>query len=174
MNLRWTLRRLNRWGISRRKLRGGRLHGLLGDRFLHRDLWIPSRESLARAWLIGMTVTSIPFLPLQSVIACGIGFFLGANLPVCLLLQYLSNPATAFIQVPACFFVGRLLMGDHPAALLSQIHHGPMALMTSDNLIAIYLGAIVIGPILGVIGYFLTHLIWRERPAGGKRGTTQA
>ncbi len=164
MNFRWTLRRLNRWGISRRKLRGGRLHGLLGDRFLERDLWVPSRESLARAWLVGMIVTAVPFLPLQSIIACTIGFLVGANLPVCFVLQYLSNPATAVIQVPACVFVGRLLMGDHPGAIFAQLHRDPMAVLSGGNILALYLGAIVIGPVLGVLGYFLTHLIWRERP----------
>ena len=174
MNFRWTLRRLNRWGISRRKLRGGRLHGMLGDRFLERDLWVPSRESLARAWLVGMIVTSVPFLPLQSVIACAIGFLLGANLPVCFLLQYLSNPATAVVQVPACVLVGRLLMGGNVGALLTQIHRDPMSVMSSDNLVALYLGAIVIGPILGVAGYFLTHLIWREKPDTRRRPKPQA
>lgn len=158
------MRRLHRWGISRNKLRGGFLHSKLGDRILDRELWVPTRESLARAWLVGMPVTMIPFLPLQSVIGCAIGFFTKANLPVTFLLQYLSNPATAFVQIPACYFVGRLLMGAPMGDTLHQIEIHPLAVLSGKSLLALYLGSFVLGPLLGGLGYFLTHLIWRDRP----------
>lgn len=178
MNFHWTMRRLHRWGLSRKKLRGGFLHSKLGDKIFERELWIPSRESLARAWLIGMPVTTIPLLPLQSVIACGIGFIFRANLPVCFILQYLSNPATAIVQVPACYFVGRLLLGEPIGMTIHQIETDPMNLISRGSVGAIYLGAVVLGPLLGLLGYGLTHLVWREkprtpgRPAGGPK--TQA
>jgi hypothetical protein len=166
------MRRLNRWGVSRHKLRGGFLHSKLGDRMLERELWFPTRESLARAWLVGMPVTVIPFLPLQSVIACGIGFLVRANLPVCLAMQYLSNPATAFIQIPACYFMGRLLLGESISVTLHQIETHPVEVLSSKSLLALYLGAIVIGPILGILGYSLTHLIWREKPKPVRQATS--
>lgn len=163
MNFRWIMRRLHRWGISRTKLRGGYLHSKLGDRMLERTLWFPTREGIARAWLIGMPVTTIPFLPFQSLIACGIGFFARANIPLCFALQYLSNPATAFIQIPACYFVGRLLMGAPISLTLHQIRTHPLDVLSGKSLLALYLGAFVLGPLLGALGYLLTHLIWRDK-----------
>lgn len=176
MTFRWTMRRLHRWGISRRKLRGGFLHTKLGDRILERDLWFPSRESLARAWLIGMVVTCIPFLPLQTLIACGFGFYFRANLPVCFILQYLSNPATAIFQLSACYFVGRLLFGDSPSTLWQHMERVVGSLVNAPSwseafgllnwreFAALFLGSIVLGLALGLLGYLGTHLVWKDKP----------
>lgn len=158
------MRRLHRWGFSRSKLRGGFLHTRLGDRVLHRELWVPTRESLARAFLVGLPVTMIPFLPLQTVIACAIGFFLGANLPVCFALQFLSSPATAVIQLPACYLVGQLLLGADLSETYAMVRAHPLSVVSAKNLEALYLGAVVLGLFCGGSGYILTRLIWREKP----------
>ncbi len=164
MNFRWTMRRLNRWGMSRHKLRGGFLHSRLGDRLLEREIWVPGRESLARAFLIGLPITMIPFLPLQSVFACGVAFWLRANLPVVFFLQYLSNPATAVIQLPACYLVGRLVLGADLSAEWDRVWADPMGIVTRGSLGALYLGSVVLGLGSGVVGYFFTRLVWREKP----------
>lgn len=165
MNFRWTLRRLNQWGLSRRKLRGGFLHTRLGDRLLERELWVPSRESLARAFLVGMPVTVIPFLPAQSVFACLAAFWTRANLPVSFLLQFLSTPATAIVHLPVCYLVGKVVLGADLSAEWHRTWADPMAIVTGwqGNLGALYLGALVVGPVTGVIGYFLTMMIWRPK-----------
>jgi uncharacterized protein (DUF2062 family) len=169
MNFRWTMRRLNQWGLSRRKLRGGFLHTRLGDRLLEREIWVPSRESLARAFLVGMPVTMIPFLPLQSVFACALAFWLRANLPVTFFLQFLSSPATAIIQIPACYLVGRLVLGGGLSAEWTRVWADPAAIVSRGSLGALYLGAVVLGVTSGIAGYFLTRLIWREKPARVRR-----
>ncbi len=169
------MRRLHRWGISRKKLRGGFLHSKLGDRILERELWIPDRESLARAWLVGMPVTTIPFLPGQSIIACSIGFLVRANLPVAFLLQYLSNPATAIFQLSACYFTGNLVLGTSPKELVHIVNHKVSGFMASPSIMealhalslrdfaTLYLGSVILGLGLGLLGYFGTHLLWRPK-----------
>ena len=91
----WALRWLHARDLSRRRLRGSFLHSQLGDRLLDKVLWMPTRQSIARAWLIGIPITTIPFLPAQSVIAGVCGFFGRANLVLCIGLQFLSTPLTA-------------------------------------------------------------------------------
>lgn len=164
MNFRWTLRRLNQWGLSRKKLRGGFLHTRLGDRLLERELWVPSRESLARAFLVGLPVTLIPFLPAQSVIACTLAFWVRGNLPVSFLLQFLSTPATAIVHLPACYLVGKLVLGTDLSAEWDRVWADPMAIVTGGNLGALYLGSVVLGLATGLAGYALTMLIWRPKP----------
>ena len=163
MNFRWTMRRLHQWGLSRQKLRGGFLHTRLGDRFLEREIWIPSRKSLARAFLVGVPITMIPFLPLQSVFACGLALWLRANLPVTVLLQHLSNPLTAVIQLPLCYLTGRLILGADLSADWDLVWADPMGIVSRGSLGALYLGAMVLGPVVGMTGYLLTHWIWKER-----------
>jgi hypothetical protein len=38
-----------------------------------------------------------------------------------------------------------------------------MGIVSLGSLGALYLGAVVLGPVVGTTGYFLTHWIWKER-----------
>jgi hypothetical protein len=38
-----------------------------------------------------------------------------------------------------------------------------MGIVSRGSLGALYLGAVVLGPVVGTTGYFLTHWIWKER-----------
>ncbi|GAB1487943.1 hypothetical protein MASR2M8_03860 [Opitutaceae bacterium] len=139
------------------------LHRWLGDHILAREAWLPSRESFARAWFIGMVVTMIPFLPGQTLIACGIGIFFRANLPICFILQFLSSPATAFIQLPACYLVGGLIMGHDVSQSFVQIKADPMSVVSLSSAGQLFVGALVLGTLVGALGYFLIRITWKER-----------
>ncbi len=171
----FVLRWLHRQRFSRPRLKGTWLHRWLGDRLMDKRLWLATPESLARAWLIGFPITTIPFLPAQSIIAGLIGFFWRGNLFLCVGLQYLSNPLTAIVQSPACYLVGKMLLGTSPVAVWHEMQHRnwgayithPSAV--ANDLLPIYLGAVVLGLALGGLGYVLIlnwgnklHQ-WRER-----------
>ncbi len=154
------MRTLHRWGLSRPKLKGGFLHSRLGDRLLEKEMWLPTRESFARAWLVGIPVSMIPLLPGQTIIACTIGFWFRANLPVAFALQFLSNPATIPIHFPACYLVGELVRGGNLAAAWRQAVENPTALETAGQfLVSLYVGAVVLGLFLGVAGYGLIQVL---------------
>jgi uncharacterized protein (DUF2062 family) len=169
MQFRKLIRLLHRWGISRSKLKGGFLHSKLGDRLLEKELWLPTRESFARAWLIGIPISIIPFLPGQSVLACSLGFWIRANIPVCFALQYLSNPATLPVHLPACYLVGELVRGGDLAVAWHRALENPMAFATGQFLISLYVGAVVLGIFLGVAGYGLIQVL-PHRKSTRKRG----
>src|SRR6185436_466810 len=96
----WLFRWLHRQRLTRRHMRGGRLHGWLGDRLLDKALWTPTAGSLARAWLVGFPITIVPLLPGQSVLAIVAALCVRGNVLLCIALQFLSNPLTATIQLP--------------------------------------------------------------------------
>ena len=95
-------------------MRGGRLHGWFGDRLLAKELWLPTRGSLARAWLVGFPITIVPFLPGQSILAAIAALMVRGNLLLCIALQFLSTPLTAPVHLPACYFVGEVMRGANP------------------------------------------------------------
>ena len=171
---RWFHRR----NLSRKRMRGGFLHTRLGDRLLNKELWRATPQSIARAWLIGLPITLVPALPAQSVIAAVLAFSFRANLLVCIGLQYLSNPLTAIVQLPVCFFVGRLVQGNSPVATWDEVAARDWELIIKHpsqlarDLIPLYLGAVVLGITLGVIGYFLILAWGRGRPL--PKSTTRA
>ena len=156
---------LHRRKLSRRGLRGGRLHNWLGDRILAKELWKPTRSGLARAWLIGFPITMIPFLPVQSLFACAVGVFIRANLLLCILLQLLSTPVTMVVHLPACYMVGKMLQGESPAEVYAEIGADWRKVFASESVVPLYLGAIVLGIVGGLAGYGIINA-WpsRQRP----------
>ena len=161
-----TFRWLHRRQLTRKRLHGGFLHRRFGDRLLDKALWRPTRESLARAWIIGFPVTMMPFLPFQSLIACGIALFFRANLLLCIALQFLSSPLTAPLQLPACFFVGEVLRGRAPGEVWVEVTTASRHVFTGDALTSLYLGGVVLGAFGGVLGYFAIQGTWKDLPRG--------
>jgi len=162
---------MHRRGFSRRKMKGTWVHRRFGDVVLKKELWSFRSESVARAWLIGMIVTTVPFVPGQSVIAILLCLYFGANLPLAILLQFLSCPPTMPVHLPACFFVGSFVLGDTPsevfakagAAFSNGMFSGEsLKYIQKNGILPLYLGSVILGPILGLIGYFLTKMLWRE------------
>lgn len=158
----WALRWLHARDLSRRRLRGSFLHSQLGDRLLDKALWMPTRQSIARAWLIGIPITTIPFLPAQSVIAGVCGFFGRANLVLCIGLQFLSTPLTAPVHLPACYLVGRVLQGESPRVVWAHLVANPGSVWSTEALFSLYLGSLVLGPVVGLVGYGVIMLLWPD------------
>ena len=164
------LRWLHRGRLLRGRLRGGWLHGRLGDRVLDKSLWRPTPESVARAWLVGFPITMTPFLPFQSVLACVAAVAVRGNLLLCVLLQFLSSPLTAPLHLPLCYFAGEFLRGRRPAFVWSAFREAPESVFTGDKLFSLYLGATVLGAVIGVVGYLGLRRWWRLPRVVEKRG----
>ncbi len=150
--------------LTRKRLHGGFLHRQLGDRILDKALWKPTRESIARAWLIGVPITMVPFLPFQSLIAATIALFFRANLLLAIALQFLSSPFTAPVQLPACYFVGEVVRGRAIGAAWHEITTAPRHAFTGDALFSLYLGSVVLGLLIGALGYLAIHGTWKDLP----------
>lgn len=148
----WILRCMHRRRLSRARLRGSFLHSLLGDRLLDRELWKPTRDSLARGWLIGFPVTMIPFLPVQSVIAALIALFFRGNILLCIALQFLFTTLTAPVHLPACYFVGEVVRGRCPSEVWREVTSAPGDIFSGDSVTSLYLDAVIIGVLGGIAG----------------------
>lgn len=160
----WVLRWMHRRRMSRRGLRGGWLHSRLGDRLLDKSLWRPTRESLARAWLVAFPITMVPFLPAQTLFACLAALFVRGNILLCIALQFISNPVTAPVQLPACYFIGEIVRGHDIAAVWHNIATTPRDLLSGDAAVSLYLGAFVLGALGGAAGYAIIQGTWKKRP----------
>jgi uncharacterized protein (DUF2062 family) len=171
----WILRWMHKQKLSRSKMRGGRLHGWFGDRILDKSLWLPTRNSFARAWLIGFPITVIPFLPGQSIFAILGALVLRGNLLLCIALQFLSNPLTATVQIPACYFVGEVVRGSNPREVWHKAKADPKKILISAHAVtSLYLGSVVIGFLGGLAGYAILHRTWRDRKRPSTRPPVEA
>lgn len=157
------MRLMHRSRLSRSRLRGGWIHSWLGDRILDKKLWRPTHESLARAWLVGFPITVVPFLPAQSLFAVIAALCVRGNLLLCIALQFLSNPATMTVHLPACYFMGELVQGKNPGVVFRHLKAAPRDLFTREGIVSLYLGAFVIGIVGGAVGYAIIRKTWREK-----------
>ena len=69
---------------------------------------------------------------------------------------------TAPVHLPACYFVGRVLRGESPASAWAHIVAHPSSVWSTEALLSLYLGAIVLGPVVGLVGYGVILLVWPE------------
>jgi uncharacterized protein len=162
----WMFRWMHRQRLTRRHIRGGRLHSWMGERVLDSALWRPTPGSLARAWLVGFPITMVPFLPGQSVLATIAALCVRGNILLCVALQFLSNPFTAPVQLSLCYFVGEIVRGASPRFVWQHAWNAPGDLLTAHAAISLYLGAVIIGIIGGVVGYAILLKTWRGAAAG--------
>lgn len=159
----WILRWMHRRRMSRKHLRGGLLHSWLGDRLLDKSLWRPTRESLARGWLVAFPITVVPFLPGQVFFACLAALFVRGNILLCIALQFLSNPLTLTVHLPACYFVGEVVRGRNIASVWQHVSSAPRDLLSGDAAVSLYLGAVVLGALIGAAGYAIIQGTWKKR-----------
>lgn len=149
----WLYRWLHRRRLSRGRIRGTWLHARLGDRLLDRSLWIPEAGSLARAWLVGLPLALMPFMPVQALLACVLALLVRGNLLLCIALQFVSSPLTAPVHLPACYVVGEALRGHAPTAVWRNLADDPGRLLSSEAVGSLYLGALVLGATIGMAGF---------------------
>ena len=147
------------------------MHRWLGDGILSKDLWLPTRDSLSRAWLVGFPITIVPFLPAQSLFACVAALLVRGNVLLCIALQFLSTPLTAPVHLPACYFVGEVVRGESP----QEVWHKARAdwkkmLLSAHAVTSLYLGAAIIGMVGGVVGYAVIQQTWRDAPKRRAKG----
>jgi uncharacterized protein len=151
-------------------MRGTRMHRWFGDGILSKHLWQPTRDSLARSWLVGFPITIVPFLPAQTVFACIAALMVRGNLLLCIALQFLSTPLTFPVHIPACYFVGEVVRGSSPKEVWHKAWADPKKiLLTAHAVTSLYLGAAIIGMVGGVVGYAVIQQTWRDRPVGRTR-----
>ena len=117
------------------------------------------RHSVARAVLVGLFVAPLP-IPSQMLLAGLLATLLRANLPLAVSLVWLSNPLTILPIAWFCTLFGCLLTGQDAALLMALPQENLL-----DALAALwqplFIGALCSGLLLGVSGYYLTHLYWR-------------
>lgn len=151
---------LNRWLPEPGRVRSEYGLGLFGRLLDDRDLWRLNRRSTARAAAIGIFCSMIP-VPFQMVIATAAAIGAGCNVPVALVMCWITNPLTM-----GPIFFGAYKLG---AWILRVPQREAEFRISLDWLVTTFaviwpplvLGCIVLGVCGAVLGFYFTHLVWR-------------
>lgn len=158
-----TLRWLARRGISRRRLRGGFWHRVLGERLFAKSLWRMERDSIARGWIIGALAGSFPLGGVQWLLGVPTALLFRANLFVVAALICATNPLTIGFYYPFCFVVGCRVIG-RPVADFHWEHWGGLTFL--DAGLPLLVGTMTVGGAIGTVGYAATYLFWGRIRSG--------
>lgn len=132
----------------------------LGDRLHDPNLWHLNRKSVSLAFAIGLFVAWVP-TPGQMAIAAALSFYFRANLPISVVLVWITNPLTMPPMFYFAYRFGLMLLGkDLPDG---DFQFNVDMIMSSMGEIGgpFLFGCFVLGTLSALIGFFGMRLFWR-------------
>lgn len=131
----------------------------LGQRIYSPNLWHFNRQSVARAFAVGLWAMYTPPLPIQQVIAAVGAIYFGANLPIAVALVWITNPLTWLPMYYFAYEVGALALGSEPFSFeqFSARFDINQALSFGAPLL---LGCLILMHVGALAGYFAVQALW--------------
>jgi uncharacterized protein (DUF2062 family) len=123
-------------------------------------LWSFQKNNVANSAFIGLFVACLP-MPFQMLVACIFSIIFRANIPIAVALTWVSNPVTMAPFVYASYKIGEFILNRQSAALESI---NLSYLLDNWHLFwqNLLLGSIMLGIILGMLGWAFVHIFWRS------------
>ena len=124
------------------------------------NLWHLNRRSVSLAFLIGLWVAFIP-IPSQMLLSGLLAILLHANLPLSVLLVWVTNPLTMPVIFFLAYKVGAFLMDVRVESFRFELSWDWLM----NDLLPLWqpflLGCLVCGAIAGVFSSFVVNALWR-------------
>lgn len=124
------------------------------------NLWHMNRESVSRAFAIGLFWAFIP-IPFQMIPSAALAIYFRANLVISVALVWISNPLTMPPLYYFCYLVGTWIIGAPQQNVVFEMTWEWL----THELLTIWqpflLGCLIVGGVLSVLGYFGMHGFWR-------------
>lgn len=124
------------------------------------NLWHLNRYSVSSAVFIGLLVAFIP-LPVHLVTAAALAIWWRANLPISLVVIWISNPLTMPMQFFMAWEVGAALLSHPPLELQFELSWHWLSTEFLDIWQPLLLGCLVCGLSAALLGAGLVRLAWR-------------
>lgn len=141
--------------LKSRKIKEHRVLGYFGKAFDRRKLWHVTRFSVAKAFAVGIFAAYLP-VPFEMIIAAVLAYIVRANLPISVMLIWISNPFTWALLWGPPYLLGAIILGedDSPVPVLTRN-------WIQDHYSALFLGCFIVGAAMAVAAYFTILLLWR-------------
>lgn len=141
--------------LNSRKIKEHLVLGYFGALFERRKLWHVTRHTVARAVAVGIFSAYLP-LPFEIIVAALLAFIFRANLPISVILVWISNPFTWAILWGPPYLLGAAILGDADGLV-------PVMTWTwiEQHYSALLLGCTIVGLAMATAAYFTVLVLWR-------------
>jgi len=162
---------LKRHLVKPERLKGKRIHQILGDRLLDRDIWHITRRSISGGLALGVFIAFTPTIPAQMFLSAVFAIWLRVNLPVAIAACWITNPFTVVWIYFIEYRLGRAVLGNLPGifAISGPENIGAVRRLFSQAAY-IWAGSMIIGAVAALIAYIVIQLAWPllSRRRGGR------
>lgn len=134
----------------------------LGDILNEPNLWHINRHSVARAFLIGVFFCFIP-MPFQMVAAAFFAIWFNANLPLSVVLVWISNPVTMPPMFYFSYKVGAWVLNRPVLDFDFQLSIPWISERLLDIGIPLYLGSLMVATLCACLAYLGIQFLWRRK-----------
>lgn len=152
---------LKRISPSANSIRENKVLSVLGESLHRPSLWLFNRNSVARAFAIGLFCTWIPF-PLQTLLATVLAIYYHAHLPLSVALVFLSNPVT----IPPMFYfaykLGSVMLEVELQVVKMDLSWGWFTSVIGQIWQPLLVGCLVLAIVSSAVAYFTINTLWRK------------
>ncbi len=152
---------LKRYSPTAKTIRENRALSVFGESIHHSSLWCMNRHSVAKAFAIGLFCAWLP-MPLQTVLAAALAVYFRANLPLSVVLVFVTNPIT----IPPMFYfaykLGSFLLDLEPQSVPMDLSWTWFTTTLQQIWQPLLFGSIILGIFSSMVGYLAIQLIWRK------------
>lgn len=124
------------------------------------NLWHINRRSASRAAAVGLFCAFIP-IPIQMILAAGIAIIFRANIPLSVIVVWVSNPLT----IPPLFYfaykVGALLLDVHVEPFHFEFSLNWLFTELQDRWQPFLVGCLCTGALASASGYTIVTIYWK-------------
>ncbi|MDX1610171.1 MAG: DUF2062 domain-containing protein [Halofilum sp. (in: g-proteobacteria)] len=132
----------------------------LGDLLHDPNVWHLNRRSVSGGFAVGLFTAWIP-LPLQMLIAAALALLLRVNLPLSVVLVWITNPLTMGPMFWFAWRVGSWLLGIEHVPVAFEPTLAWFTAGVARIWLPLTLGCLLLGIISAALGFLLCRLAWR-------------
>ncbi len=152
---------LEKYLIKPDRLRGERIHRLLGDRIFDPDIWHVSKRSISGGLALGLFIAFTPTIPLQMLFSAIGAIWLRVNLPVAIAACWITNPFTAVWIYFMEYRLGRAILGNLPGIFtISELENIGTVRRLFSQATYVWTGGVIFGALAAIVAYVVVRSLW--------------
>lgn len=152
---------IRRWLPTPEQIRDNRGLKLLGALLHDPNLFHLNRHSVSAAFAVGIFTAFLP-LPGHMVIAALLALWFRCNLPLSVILVWISNPVT----MPAIFYttykLGAWILGTPPLGFKIELSWEWLTREVGKIWLPLFFGSLLCGTFFATAAYFAMQALWRR------------